>query len=182
MDEYDVMTEASGVTAHPYPFDQPTPIDPSPLFAALRSDEPVCLLTLPWGDTAYLVTRFQDAHSVLSDPVFSFARVWSPDAPRLVAGPPPHAARSVPNLDPPGHTRMRRVVSPALTPRRLESMRADIQRGTDELLDAMAAAGPPAELIQQWCAPLTLTVICQLVGSLQVTATPSGPGRTLSPG
>jgi nocardicin N-oxygenase len=164
MSEYGVMTEAPRATAHPYPFDQPTPVDPSPLFAALRNDEPVCRVTLPWGDTAYLVTRFQDAHRVLSDPVFSFARVWSPAAPRLVAGPPPHAARSVPNLDPPGHTRMRRVVSPAFTPRRLESMRAYVQRSTGGLLDRMAAAGPPADLVRDWCAPLTVTVICKLVG------------------
>lgn len=159
-----VMTQAPGTAAYRYPFDQPTPIDPSPLFATLRDDEPVCRVTLPWGDTAYLVTRFTDAHRVLSDPAFSFARVWSPAAPRLAAGPSRHAACSMPDLDPPGHTRMRGVVSPAFAPRRLESMRADIRRSTDELLDRVAAAGPPADLVEAYCAPLTLTVICQLAG------------------
>lgn len=158
------MTDTSDTKAHHYPFDQPTPVDPSPLFAALRDDEPVCLVTLPWGDPAYVVTRFEDAQRILADPSFSFARVWSPEAPRLVAGPAPGQAVSVPNLDPPGHTYMRRVVSPAFTPRRLENTRAHVERSTRQLLQTMAAAGPPTDLVETFCGPLTLTVICHLLG------------------
>uniref|UniRef100_UPI003F495C16 cytochrome P450 n=1 Tax=Actinomadura sp. CA-154981 TaxID=3240037 RepID=UPI003F495C16 len=147
-----------------WPFDQPSPIDPPQVYAALRRDEPVCPVTMPWGDEAHLVTRHQDAQRVLTDPRFSLAKVWSPGAARFAPGPMPDTARSLPNLDPPEHTRLRRLIAPSFTPRRTEALRDDVRATTGRLLDAMAASGPPADLIEALCTPLPITTIFRLLG------------------
>lgn len=66
-------------------------------------------------------------------------------------------------MDPPDHTRIRRLVSRAFTPRQIEQLREPIQRTADELLDALAAT-ECADLIASYAAPLPITVICDLLG------------------
>lgn len=56
------------------------------------------------------------------------------------------------------------MVSRGFTPRRVEGMRPGIQRLAGELLDQMAADGPPADLVEALCAPLPIHVICELLG------------------
>jgi cytochrome P450 len=67
------------------------------------------------------------------------------------------------NMDPPDHTRIRRLVTRAFTPGRIERMRPDIQLLADQLLDGMADRGH-ADLVAEFAAPLPITVICDLLG------------------
>ncbi|HEX6354241.1 cytochrome P450 [Actinophytocola sp.] len=143
-----------------YPFgaDKLT-VDPS--YAALREGPP-CRVQLPYGEPAWLATRYEDVKMVLSDPRFSRAAAVGRDEPRTR----PHATgpNTIMSYDPPEHSRLRRLVTQAFTVRRVEALRARAQQIADDLVDAMLAKGPPADLFADFGLPLPTMVICELLG------------------
>src|SRR6185295_5535972 len=66
-------------------------------------------------------------------------------------------------LDAPDHTRLRRLVVKAFTPRLVESLRPRVQAIVDELLDSLSGARE-ADLIQAFAYPLPVVVICEMLG------------------
>jgi cytochrome P450 len=145
-----------------FPFTTTDPLEPPPEYAKLLRTEPVCRVTIPTGDQVWLVTRHADVRRVLSDTRFSREAITGPDAPRLL--PIAQGSRSIFVMDPPEHSRLRKLVSRAFAPRRIESLRADVQSLTDELVAKMAANGRPGELIAGLAQPLPITVICRMLG------------------
>ncbi|GAA2939166.1 cytochrome P450 [Streptomyces enissocaesilis] len=145
-----------------YPFTRPSALEPCPHYAKMRAGVPVGQVRMPSGDLAHLVTTYEDVKTVLSDPRFSREATTRPGAPRL--GPAPQNFRSLLNMDPPEHTRVRKLVSREFTVRRVNELRPRIQEHTDRLLDAMEEAGPPADLIPALAFPLPVTMICELLG------------------
>ncbi|MDJ1133946.1 cytochrome P450 [Streptomyces iconiensis] len=131
-------------------------------YARLRAEQPVAEVTLPSGDTGYLVSRYEDARTVLSDPRCSRAATVRPGAPRLTAV--PFEAGGLFTMDPPEHTRLRGLVSRAFTPRRVELMRPRLAGLATELADAMEEAGAPADLNESFAFPFPVAVICELLG------------------
>ncbi|GIE32536.1 cytochrome P450 [Actinoplanes italicus] len=65
--------------------------------------------------------------------------------------------------DPPDHTRLRRLVAPVFSGRRTSLLADRIQAIADELLEAMASRDE-VDLMEAYCAPLPMTVICELLG------------------
>jgi cytochrome P450 len=145
-----------------FPFQVADPLEPPAEYAKLRAAEPVAEITLPSGDKAWLITRYEDVRQVLSDARFSREAITAPGAPRLL--PIARGSKSIFVMDPPEHTRLRRLISRAFSPRHIESLRPRIQQITEELLDAMVTVGPPADLILSLAQPLPITVICELLG------------------
>ncbi|MFF3412313.1 cytochrome P450 [Streptomyces sp. NPDC002742] len=149
---------------------QQTPIDPATLaddpyavYTQLRRAGPVHRITGTDGLPAWLVTRYDDVRQALADPRLSLdKRNAAPGGYRGMALPPALDANLL-NMDPPDHTRIRRLVSRAFTPRQIEQLREPIRRTADQLLDAIAAA-ERADLIASYAAPLPITVICDLLG------------------
>jgi cytochrome P450 len=94
--------------------------------------------------------------------------------------PGPAFARHMLSVDPPDHSRLRRLVSAAFTPRRVEALRPRVQRVVDDLLDAIAAAGPDArvDLVAAFAFPLPFTVICELLGVPEPDRADLGRGLT----
>ncbi|MFJ4775902.1 cytochrome P450 [Streptomyces sp. NPDC088762] len=135
--------------------------DPYPFYAALRSAGPVHRVVLG-GDRSWLVVGHEEARQALNHPALS--KNWL--GAELFGNTPASAASSnMLEADPPHHTRLRRLVARAFTPRRIEALRPRVQEVTDELLDAMAAAPDRrADLIAALAAPLPMTVICELLG------------------
>jgi cytochrome P450 len=156
---------ADGTTAVPFPFPFPvvSSLEPSPEYARLREEQPVARVKLPSGDLAWIVTRYEDVRLVFSDPRFSRAAATHPGAPRLMPG-IEGDPESIVSKDPPEHTRLRKLVAPAFTSRRLEEMRPRVQGIVAGLLDAMADGGQPADLISSLTSPLPIMVICELLG------------------
>lgn len=146
-----------------FPFSLPSGLEPPPEYARLREEQPVLRVTLPSGDTAWIATRYEDVRAVYTDPRFSRAAAARPGAPRLMPG-VEASPDSIVSKDPPDHTRLRRLAAHAFTPRRIEALRPRVQAITDALLDAMEAAGPPADLVGGLAGPLAITVICELLG------------------
>lgn len=58
-------------TRHDYPFERTIAIEPPQLYAKLQEQERVARVTMPSGDPAFLVTRYEDVRFVLADPRFS---------------------------------------------------------------------------------------------------------------
>lgn len=67
-------------------------------------------------------------------------------------------------LDPPDHTRLRRTVAAAFTARGVERVRENSRRLLEDLVDAMLAQGPPADLTADVLGPFPIAVICELMG------------------
>jgi cytochrome P450 len=136
--------------------------DPYPFYTRLREETSVYRARLPNGLETWQVTRYEDARLVLADRRFSHAE----DALRTAGvflGSEALFGPSLMTSDPPDHTRLRRLVSRAFTPRRVEGLRRRVQEIVDQLLDAMAPRGE-ADLISAFAFPLPITVICELLG------------------
>ena len=128
--------------------------DPFPLFAEVRDLGPVHAVTLADGHDAWLVVRYEEALAALNDPRLSkdmHAALATGSAVVAEGLPGPAFARHMLTVDPPDHTRLRRLVSAAFSPRRVEALRAHIQTITDDLLDDIAATDPTAGSI--WSEP-----------------------------
>jgi cytochrome P450 len=133
------------------------------MFGELCRDEPVSRVQLPYGDEAWLATRYDDIRFVMSDPRFSRRQAQGPRLPRLMPEPPGYDG-SILGLDPPDHTRQRRLVAKAFTARRVEALRPRIHELVAGLLDAMEEQGPPADLVASLALPLPVSVICEVLG------------------
>jgi cytochrome P450 len=116
----------------------------------------------------WLVTGHDEARKLLTDARrFSnreaYANPAAQASPMLVhqdvAGLPP----MLPFLDPPDHTRLRRLINKVFTPARVERLRPSVQQITDDLLDAMAERDE-GDLVRDFAFPLPVSVIMRLVG------------------
>ncbi|MBO2449113.1 cytochrome P450 [Actinomadura barringtoniae] len=125
--------------------------------------DPLPEITLPSGDTMRAASRYADVRQVLADPRFS-RRLRRSD-PRMARGADVSDDQySLLNMDPPRHTRLRRIAAAAFTPRRVESWRPRVAAIAAELAADMAAAGPSADLVGAFAFPLPVRVICELLG------------------
>jgi cytochrome P450 len=147
--------------AHAYPFSEGDGLRVHPRYAQLRTDDPVIRVKLAFGEEAWLVSRYEDAKTVLGDPRFSRAAAVGRDEPR---NRPRLTDQGLLMKDPPDHTRLRRVVARAFTQRRVEQLRVSTTQIAERLLDQIEAAGPPADLVAGFGTPLPVTVICELLG------------------
>ncbi|AVT41159.1 cytochrome P450 [Plantactinospora sp. BB1] len=136
--------------------------DPYPGFAALRTAAPVHRLTLPDGANVWLVTRYADVRAGLADSRLSLDKANSRDGWKGFSLPPALDANLL-NMDPPDHTRIRRLVRYAFGPQRIARLRPRIEAAAEELLDRIAPAGR-ADLVAEYAGPLPVTVIGDLLG------------------
>jgi cytochrome P450 len=148
------------MTVHAYPF-RADRLDLDPKYAELRDGEPLSRVQLPFGEEAWLVTRYQDVRLVLGDPRFSRAASVGRDEPRHM---PQNMMSGMLSMDPPEHTRLRRLIAKAFTARRVEALRPFTQRTADSYVDAMLAKGAPGDLVRDFAEPLPAAVICELLG------------------
>ncbi|MFH8568376.1 cytochrome P450 [Streptomyces sp. NPDC017993] len=137
--------------------------DPHTAYAALREAGAVHRITGPDGQPAWLVTRYDDVRSALADPRLSLDKRHATQGSYRGFSLPPALEANLLNMDPPDHTRVRRLVARAFTTRRVEALREPIGRTAEELLDAMEARGR-ADVIAAYAGPLPIVVICDLLG------------------
>ncbi|MFB6712455.1 MULTISPECIES: cytochrome P450 [unclassified Streptomyces] len=143
--------------------------DPYPAYAWLREHSPVHRTALPSGVEAWLVTRYADARQALADGRLSKnpAHHAEPAHAKGKTGIPGERKAELMthllNIDPPDHTRLRRLVSKAFTPRRVAAFAPRVQELTDRLIDRFIAEGK-ADLIHDFAFPLPIYAICDLLG------------------
>jgi cytochrome P450 len=134
--------------------------DPYPAYREVRAQAPI--LSVPAADEV-IALRWADCERVLRDPTFSsnvgHRRFAMPDLSSPVSLDLPILLF----MDPPDHTRLRRLVSRAFTPRTVEQLRPHVAELVDGLIDQLdPSAG--FELIETIAYPLPVTVICELLG------------------
>jgi cytochrome P450 len=156
----------SGVTdaMESVPFDEDSYYqDPLGFFARLRESRPVARVRMPGYGPAWIVTRYADVRTVLADPRLARdVHRWpggGQSRPSEATGVYAHMLHA----DPPGHTRMRRLVQKAFTPRRA-ALRPRAEEIAAELLEEMAAQGDVVDLLDAYARPLPIRVICELLG------------------
>jgi cytochrome P450 len=157
--------------------------DPFPVFAQVRDLGPVHAVTLADGHGAWLVVGYQEARAALNESGLSkdmHAALATGSGVVAEGLPGPAFARHMLTVDPPDHTRLRRLVSAAFSVRRVEALRSRIQGITDDLLDDIERRGPDSriDLVATFAFPLPFTVICELLGVPQRDRASLGEGFT----
>ena len=143
--------------------------DPFGHFAQARAACPVQKVRLPGGDRAWVVLGYDAARQALSDPRISkdMLAALQHDGEVVTEGlPGPEFSRHMLNVDPPDHTRLRRLVTRAFTPGRVAALEPAIRAIAGRLLDELEAAGPGAtvDLVEGYAYPLPFGVIGELLG------------------
>ncbi|MFF9653530.1 cytochrome P450 [Streptomyces sp. NPDC014622] len=154
------MTTAD-VTPLAYPFNTAAGLELSEEYERVRDQQGLLRVQMPYGEPAWLVTRYADARLVLGDQRFSRAAALSHDEPRQSEG---RRDSGILSMDPPDHTRLRSLVAKAFTVRQVEKLRPQVRTLTSDLLDEMEAAGQPADLVDLFALPLPVAVICRMLG------------------
>lgn len=135
--------------------------DPYPFYARMRAERAVFPATVPVIGRGWFVTRHEDVVMVTKDDRFSRdIRPLVHWLPRFLRVP---LTRQMLSQDPPEHTRLRKLVSQAFTPTRVEQLRARIQAVCDELLETVPQTGA-FDLVRDYALPIPLTVISELLG------------------
>jgi cytochrome P450 len=109
-----------------------------------------------------MVTGYSEARSVLADAVN-----YSNDIRPLVGRRGSNTDGDIGGLgftDPPEHTKLRKLLTPQFTMRRLEALRPQIAAIVDRQLDEMEQHGPVVDLVQRFAFPIPFLVICELLG------------------
>ncbi|MGW0586232.1 cytochrome P450 [Streptosporangium sp. NPDC002607] len=160
------MTE-SHAEAITFPFGRPDPFTPPERLASLREERPVTRMTYPDGRVGWLVTSYPAVRSILADPRFSSRRellnVPVP-FPLMQEMRRPADPGMFIRMDPPDHTRYRKLLTAQFTVRRMKQLEPRIHEITEERLDAMEKAGPPQDLVREFALPIPSLVICELLG------------------
>jgi cytochrome P450 len=143
--------------------------DPFGHFASARARCPVQRMRLADGHPAWVVLGHDAARHALNDPRISKDMLAAlQDNGDVVAEglPGPEFSRHMLNVDPPDHTRLRRLVSRAFAPGRIAALEPAIRAIAGHLLDELAAAGPGAtvDLVEGYAYPLPFGVIGELLG------------------
>jgi cytochrome P450 len=142
--------------------------DPVAELARVRADDGVTEVVMPFGMHAFLLTRYEDIREVLSDPVrFSNARTDISLAEQLQLSDEEMArqrAGQLLGLDPPRHTRLRRMLTPEFTVRQIRRLAPRIEEIVESHLDDLEREGPPADLVSRFALPIPSLVICELLG------------------
>lgn len=142
--------------------------DPSSTYARLRRESPVHPVMRPHFGRAWLLTRYEDVLTAFQDKRFVNDRRnvgdgksvplpwWTPRLFRLL-----QSVMSAKDMA--EHRRLRDLVHKAFTPRRVEEMRASVERIVGRLLDE-AAKQPAVDLMEAFARPLPLEVISEMMG------------------
>jgi cytochrome P450 len=150
------------IDSSPVKFTPALPGQPVPEIATISGGRPVFRAELPDGRIAWLVTGYDNVRLVLVDQRFSRALAVAPGQAR--PGFEMFAAGSINGMDPPEHTRLRKLVASAFTARRVEALRPRVTGIVNQLIDAMLGRPRPADLVAGFSLPLPAQVICEMLG------------------
>lgn len=141
-------------------------VDPVPRLEASRARGDVVRLTSLLGTRVWLVTGYDVARAVLAD-----SDAFANDVRALIGRQGRAPAERIGGLgmtDSPDHERLRRVLTPVFTRRRLAALQDDVDRVVDAALADLAAHGPEVDLVARFGFAVPFGVICDLLGMPEV--------------
>jgi cytochrome P450 len=142
---------------------------PTAALREIRETQGVREVTNAFGMQVYLVTRHDDVKAVLADherfsnerpPGFPAQGVSQATEEEQAAA----RAGNLLGLDPPDHSRLRRMLTPEFTIRRMKRLEPRIAEIVDAQLDLMESTGVPTDLVEHFALPIPSLVICELLG------------------
>ena len=162
------MIELGDALARFRPSDPAFVADPYPVLSALREAAPVFRNE---STGQWTLTRFSDVFETLRDRrlgrsythLYSHAEVGRPEPDSRWSAFHQHERWSLLCLEPPDHTRIRRLVSKVFTPRSVAALRPTIEGLADELLDRCVEQGS-FDLLADYAQPYSVAVICSMLG------------------
>ncbi|RSM44243.1 cytochrome P450 [Amycolatopsis balhimycina DSM 5908] len=158
------MTETATAGTE-FPFAPLPPADAIEHLKRLMADRPMTKTTMPYGGDVWIVHRNQAARTILADR--RFVREPFRTGERVVPFfvPFPDFLRTTLQFeDPPQHTKLRKLVQKAISPRRVRDMRASAVAFANELIDGMLARGGVRNLIDEYSVPLPIEMLSSLLG------------------
>jgi cytochrome P450 len=160
------MTDTAPASTR-FPTERRCPFDPPEELGRIRERSPVSPLSYPDGHEGWLVTGHAETRAVLADRRFS-NRAELRHLPirhgLQEAGPTVAPPGMFLRMDPPEHTRIRRLLTGQFTVRRMNELEPRIAAIVAEHLDAMAEQAPPVDLVAAFALPVPSLVICELLG------------------
>jgi cytochrome P450 len=140
------------------------PLDPPLQYARLRQEAPISRVSL-WGGraTPWLVTRWEDARTVLASPGVS-SQSSRPGFPTAIEDAPATPPGYFFSQDDPVHDTFRKALTREFMVKRIEALREPTTRIFAQLLDTMIEEGGPADFVEAVALPLPSLVICELLG------------------
>jgi cytochrome P450 len=143
------------------PFEQPSPMQPAPVLRALQARGPIHAIRTAVGDPAWLVTGYEEVRRLLDDDRLGRAHPKPEQASRtgesaMFGGPLGDF-----DTEETDHRRMRSLLQPHFSPKRMRALRDRVEVLTAELLDQLTL---PVDLHAGLALPLPIAVICELLG------------------
>lgn len=171
-----VLSASVPADVRDYPLQRECPYQPSAGMQRLREPGPLSKVRLYDGRSAWLVTGPEEARTLLADkrtsslahfpnyPVLDERHLHMRATREMAKEEEGGFAGALFGVDPPEHTRQRKMLLPHFTNRRVAVHREEIQRIVDDQIDALLAAGPGADLLTEFAAPVPLMVVCAFLG------------------
>ena len=149
------------IARFPFPA-SPVPYEPGPQLRETMARGAVNKVRLPDESTAWLVTGYSETREVFIDPRYSRALAFAPGRP--LYGVEATLVNSMMAMDPPEHSRLRKLVATAFTEKRIQALRPEVAGIVDDLIDNLLAGPRPADLSREFSLMLPASAICLLLG------------------
>lgn len=160
------MTETTSVPEGlEYPFPPVSADEAAERYRKIAADRPMTKTTMPFGGDAWVIHRTGAARAMLDDRRFVREpfRTGERVVPYFVEF-PDFLRQTLQFEDPPHHTKLRRLVQKAISPRQVKAMRESGVAYANKLIDDMIAAGDSANLVHDYALPLPIQMLCNLLG------------------
>ncbi|MEV0415919.1 cytochrome P450 [Streptomyces sp. NPDC050448] len=162
--EKDFMSDAISFEEH---WARTHQFDPPAIFDSLREERPLARMVYPDGHVGWIATSHELARKVLSDPRFSHSM-------EFCHFPTTHWGELTPNspeipgmfiyMDPPDHTRYRRLLTGEFTGRRASQMTSRVETMVADQIAVMRERGTAADVVEDFAEPLALRVLSEVIG------------------
>lgn len=146
-----------------YPFVRPDDLSMDPVYRELQQKGPF-KAQLPFGEPIWIAMTYEDVQTIYGDRRFGKAAGHGRDTPRMHGMSHGSDPALLANMDPPDHTRVRRLASTAFSPPRIRSMAEWIESMTAALLDDIVDRGSGADFMALFAWKLPLQVITGIIG------------------
>ncbi|MEU2775811.1 cytochrome P450 [Streptomyces sp. NPDC007162] len=151
------------------PFARPNVLELAPLYEVLRREAPITAVTTPAGDPAWLVTRFDEVRDLLSDKRLGRSHPEPERASRITTAAVQEGPSGNYATEEADHTRMRRLLTPAFSARRMVMLSDHVRQLVDGCIDRLLAERATApdgvvDLHAGLAFPVPVAVICRLLG------------------
>ncbi|MCS4304856.1 cytochrome P450 [Chryseobacterium sp. BIGb0232] len=140
--------------------------NPFPVYAYMRETSPIKKVSFGNGQAFWMVTKYEDAIQIFRNPIFvkDIRKVTPQEGKESAMNNSMLFSHHLLNMDPPEHTKMKRLIQKAFTPKLVEKMRPQIQKMANDLIDVKVATADSMDIISEYALPLPISIISELLG------------------